>query len=206
MNCLFVSRPATAPIPEVNQFHGLRSTPDRPRRCFARETFENIPPLGIIKASKSFLTPDHVSLKPHSRIVRFVTALTVMAWLAVCGQSCAEADIGPAGERTLAGTAHAGNEGNAPPAGGIVLHAPSRHAPRHGGNDPGCNAGGCCAKIAMSDHGKQAVPAGLQPPLAAATLLYTLSVTAVSHLAAPASHPKPLPELTPLQVTGILRI
>lgn len=145
-------------------------------------------------------------LNRQSPTVRLITTLIVAAWLTVCGQSCAEAGVGLAGEPTLAGAAHTGGEGTALPTGAAVLHAAS-HIPRHGVNDPGCDGSACCAKIAISDHGKQETLAATLVPLPPpATVLYTVPVAALSRLAPPAARPKSVPHLTPLKITGILRI
>lgn len=145
-------------------------------------------------------------LNRQSRTVRLVTTLIVAAWLTVCGQSCAEADMGTAGVHSLAGTADTGGRNTAHTVGGIVVHGARSHTPRHGVNDPGCDASACCAKIVTSDQGKQAIPGTLIPKLAAATVLYTLTVAGPSRMAASIPRRQLIPDLSPLQITGILRI
>ena len=135
--------------------------------------------------------------------MRLTIALVVTAWLAVCGQTCAEA--GTAGSAN--GFAAVGGAANALAGGksdAAALPHLDNHGPR-GGREPACDASACCAKMASSDHATVPIPASRIPPPAPDTLLYTLPV-AVSSRGTPARRPKPIPTLSVLQRTSILRI
>lgn len=144
-------------------------------------------------------------LNRKSRTVRLLTALVVTAWLVVCGQSCAEA--GSVATAAKSKPVFAGSLAKASDASvnSVALHHIVRdHAPRSG-NQPACDGSACCAKMTKSDHGKLPIPANVVPLPAPDTLLFTLPIAAISSVE-PFPDSQPIPNLSPLQRSCILRI